>query len=74
MNRFDLPLSNQEARIQYDHADYHIVSSGSFVNCAVTGKPIPVEELKYWSVERQEAYYDVQASCKRYMETLKVKS
>ena len=30
--------------------------------CAVTGKPIPLHELKYWSVERQEAYADAAAS------------
>ena len=24
--------------------------------CAVTGAPIPLEELKYWSVDLQEAY------------------
>jgi hypothetical protein len=26
------------------------------VRCAVTGEPIALDELKYWSVERQEAY------------------
>jgi len=30
--------------------------AGAFVRCGVTGKPIPLEELHYWSVDRQEAY------------------
>jgi hypothetical protein len=32
------------------------VRPGAFVRCAVTGVPIPLEELKYWSVDFQEAY------------------
>ena len=30
--------------------------------CAVTGVQIPLHELRYWSVERQEAYIDAEAS------------
>ena len=30
--------------------------------CAVTGVQIPLHELRYWSVERQEAYADAQTS------------
>jgi hypothetical protein len=33
-----------------------VVRPGAFVRCAVTGVPIPLEELKYWSVDLQEAY------------------
>lgn len=54
-----------EARIRYLDADYEILVPGTFVRCAVTGKVIPLEELKYWSVERQEAYIDVIASYER---------
>jgi len=38
---------------------------GAFVRCAVTGTPIPLEELKYWSVERQEAYLSPEAVLRR---------
>jgi len=34
----------------------------------VTGRPIPLDELKYWSVDRQEAYVDAAASLKRHQE------
>ena len=50
-----LDQGNKEANIRYLDADYQVLSPGSFVRCAVTGKAIPLDELKYWSVERQEA-------------------
>lgn len=61
MNIHDIPNSG-EARIRYMDADFRVISPGAFVRCAVTGKPIPVDELRYWSVKRQEAYVDVNAS------------
>ena len=61
MNIHDVPKSN-EARIRYLDADFRVITPGTFVRCAVTGKPIPVDELKYWSVARQEAYADIHAS------------
>jgi hypothetical protein len=60
-----------EAKIRYLDADYQVLSPGTFVRCAVTGKPIPLDELKYWSVERQEPYIDVEASLKRELEFTK---
>lgn len=63
-----LDTGNQEAKIRYLDADYQVLSPGSFVRCAVTGKAIPLDELKYWSVARQEAYVDVVTSVEREME------
>ena len=57
-----------EAKIRYLDADFEVVAPGSFVRCAVTQKPISLEELKYWSVARQEAYIDVEASVTRELE------
>jgi len=42
-----------------------VVAPGAYVTCAVTGKRIPLSELRYWSVDRQEPYTDVEASLKR---------
>ena len=67
MNILDLPNA-AEAKIRYLDADYQVLSPGTFVRCAVTGKPIPLDELKYWSVKRQEAYTDAEISLKREME------
>ena len=57
MNRFErTPLAAGEAELRYLDGDYRIVRPGSYVRCAVTGTPIPLDELKYWSVDLQEAY------------------
>ncbi len=61
MNIHDMPQSG-EARIRYLDADFRVITPGTFVRCAVTGKPIPIDELRYWSVKRQEPYVDVHAS------------
>ena len=44
------------AVLRYRAADYEIVRPGRFVLCAVTGVEIPLNELRYWSAARQEAY------------------
>ena len=57
LNRYDRPSPMAgEAELKYLDGDFRIVRPGAFVRCAVTGVPIPLEELKYWSVEHQEAY------------------
>ena len=67
MNRFE-GGSFREAKIRYLDGDYQIVSSGSYVICAMTGAQIPVDELKYWSVARQEAYATPEAATKALLE------
>ena len=66
LNRYDrsLPM-NGEAEMKYLDGDFRVVRPGAFVRCAVTGVPIPLEELKYWSVDRQEAYASPQAVLQR---------
>ncbi|MDO1581184.1 DUF2093 domain-containing protein [Rhizobium oryzicola] len=61
MNRFE-GGGNREAKIRYLDGDYQILQAGSYVTCAMTGTPIPVDELKYWSVARQEPYADAASS------------
>jgi len=50
------------ARLHYLPGTFRVLSHGDHVMCAVTGRPIPLADLKYWSVERQEAYADAEAS------------
>ena len=52
------------ARIHYMAGTFRLLSDGDHVTCAVTGVGIPIHELKYWSVERQEPYVDAAASLK----------
>jgi len=47
------------ATLIYGHNGFRVVKPGKFVICAVSGEAVALEELRYWSVERQEAY----ASC-----------
>jgi hypothetical protein len=61
MNLFEAN-GNREANIRYLDADFQILSPGSYVVCAMTGKHIPLDELRYWSVARQEPYADVISS------------
>ena len=50
------------ARLQYLPSTFRVISDGDHVICAVTGAVIPLHELRYWSVERQEPYADADAS------------
>lgn len=58
MNIFDKGFSPSEATVRYLDGDYVVLKQGTFVRCAITGRPVPLEELHYWSVDRQEAYAD----------------
>lgn len=51
--------------MQYIDGDFRILRPGAFVRCAVTDAPIPLEELRYWNVDRQEAYANPDAVLKR---------
>jgi hypothetical protein len=74
MNRFErIPLAAGEAQLRYLDGDYRIVRPGSYVRCAVTGEAIPLDELKYWSVERQEAYATPEAVMQRFGPLLRSK-
>jgi hypothetical protein len=50
------------ARLHYLPGTFRVLSSGDHVICAVTGQPIPLDQLRYWSVERQEPYVSAAAS------------
>ena len=44
------------AMLHYGDGDYAVLKPGRYVVCAVSGRQVPLEALKYWSVSRQEAY------------------
>src|SRR3984885_11011889 len=57
MNRFERrPVDTGEAKVEFLDGDFRILRPGAYVRCAMTGEPIPLDELRYWSVDRQEAY------------------
>jgi hypothetical protein len=70
MNRFEKKFSMKgEAKLTYGNGEYQILSPGEFVCCAVTGQPIPLDDLRYWSVELQEPYSSAELSFQRHRET-----
>jgi hypothetical protein len=63
MNRFE-PIPANEAVIEFHDGEFRILRPGAFVRCAVTGYPIPLDELRYWDVDTQEAYASPEARLK----------
>jgi len=57
------------AELEYLDGEYRVIRPGSYVVCAVTGTQIPLEALRYWSVDLQEAYATAAAALKRFQET-----
>ena len=57
-----LMSGSREAKIHYLDGTFRMLSAGDHVRCAVTGEAIALDELRYWSVERQEPYADAAAS------------
>lgn len=54
--------AQREAKLKYLDADFQVLKEGDFVRCAVTGDPIHLDNLRYWSVDRQEAYKSARES------------
>lgn len=51
-----LMSSSRPARLHYGANSHRVLSPGDHVVCAVSGARIPLDELRYWSVARQEPY------------------
>lgn len=54
-----------EARLHYSPNGFRVLRTGSHVTCAVSGQAIPLDELRYWSVHRQEPYASAQIAAER---------
>ena len=57
-------MSNKgrEARLHYMPGTFRVLTPGDHVRCAATGQAIALEELRYWSVARQEPYATAELS------------
>lgn len=56
---------DQAAQLVYGPNGFRVMRPGTHVLCAVTGEPIPLEGLRYWSAERQEAYASAEIATRR---------
>lgn len=61
-----LDTLGRPARLRYLSGSFHVLAPGDFVLCAVTGQRIPLQSLRYWSSELQEAYADAVVATARY--------
>ncbi len=69
MNRFEKFFGLKgEASLKYLDGEFQVTSPGDFVRCAATGDVIALGDLRYWSVELQEAYSTAEISMQRYVE------
>ena len=50
-------MTKKLAKIKYLPNNFQVIETGDYVECAVTGKKIEIENLTYWNVELQEAYF-----------------
>ena len=52
-----LIMKNKLAKLEYLPNDFKVIKNGDYVICAVSGKQINLNELAYWNVDLQEAYF-----------------
>lgn len=57
--------ADRPATLFFEPNGFRVVSPGNHVVCAVTAAAIPLEELRYWSAERQEAYASPEVATRR---------
>tara|TARA_X000000950_G_C13329858_1_gene424125 strand:+ start:302 stop:496 length:195 start_codon:yes stop_codon:yes gene_type:complete len=61
-----LLVKNKLAKLKYLPNNFNIIEEGDYVICAISGKKISLENLNYWNVDEQEAYYSfLEASIKK---------
>ncbi|GAA0559878.1 DUF2093 domain-containing protein [Rhizomicrobium electricum] len=70
MNKMERDLNPEgQAELEYLDGEYRVIRPGTFVVCAVSGVHIPLEALRYWNVDLQEAYATADIALKRFQET-----
>ena len=61
-------MNGNKAKIKYNPNNFEIIENGDHVVCAVSGKKIPLDQLSYWNVDLQEAYFSPKEAQQRYEE------
>ena len=51
----------KKAKLIFKHNYFEIIEEGDHVLCAISGKKIKLQNLNYWNVDLQEAYF---SSCR----------
>ena len=50
-------MNGKKAKLKFGPNTFEIIQDGDYVECAVSGKKIPIKDLLYWNVDLQEAYF-----------------
>ena len=64
-------MNRNKAKLKFNPNGFEIVEDGDYVVCAVSGKNISLNQLTYWNVELQEAYFSPKEAQQRYEELSK---
>ena len=64
-------MGKKKAKLNYKHNYFEIVGEGDYVLCAISGKEIQLQNLNYWNVDLQEAYFSPIEVKKKYKITVK---
>ena len=63
---YNLQMKRKKAKLKFKNNSFDIIEEGEFVECAISGKEIPLDKLSYWNVNLQEAYYSPKEANERY--------
>ena len=58
-------MKKKKAKLKYNNNSFDVIETGDYVECAISGKKIPLKELNYWNVELQEAYFSYKEAYKK---------
>tara|TARA_B100001029_G_C14930707_1_gene377484 strand:- start:392 stop:589 length:198 start_codon:yes stop_codon:yes gene_type:complete len=64
-------MNKNKAKLKFYPNRFDIIENGDYTVCAVSGKKILLNELVYWNVELQEAYFSPKEVKQRYQEIKK---
>ena len=59
-------MYKKKAKLIFKHKYFEIVEEGDYILCAVSGKKIQLQNLNYWNVDLQEAYFSPKEANERY--------
>ena len=54
---YNLLMVKKKAKLKFKHNYFEIIEEGDYVLCAISGKEIQLQNLTYWNVDLQEAYF-----------------
>ncbi len=59
-------MIKKKAKLIFKHNFFEIIEEGDYVECAVSGKKIELQNLNYWNVDLQEAYFSAKEADERF--------